>query len=69
MHTRHWVDTVRLPGFWAACSIIFLANAFLSVGEGYWLLGALQLITAVAAAASAAGSTRKRLAGETTSAK
>jgi len=69
MHTRHWIDVVRLPGFWAACSIIFLANAFLSVGEGYWLLGVLQLITAVAAAASAVGSTRKRLGEEPASEK
>ena len=60
MPTRHWIDVVRLPGFWIACSIVFLVNAFISVGDGYWLLGAFQLTTAVAAAASAFGSTRGR---------
>lgn len=60
MHTRNWIDVVRRPGFWIACSGVFLVNAFISVRDGYWVLGAVQLITAIMAATSAFGSTRRR---------
>jgi hypothetical protein len=35
----------QYPVFWAASGCIFFANALLSMAEGYWLLGILQIVT------------------------
>ena len=54
MHSTMWPGVVRLPGFWAGCAMIFLANSVLSACFGQWPLATVQLGTAVMATAAAA---------------
>ena len=60
MRAQNWTDIARNPGFWIACSMIFLVNSFFSVAAGYWLLAVLQLGTGLLALASAIGTLRAR---------
>ena len=55
-----WTDVVRLPGFWVACAVIFLLNSLIALFAGFWILGALQLFTALLCAGSVAGVAQHR---------
>jgi|BarGraIncu00222A_1022003.scaffolds.fasta_scaffold447889_1 hypothetical protein len=55
-----WTDVVRLPGFWFACSVIFLANGLIALFANFWSLGVFEVVTALLAAASAVGMLRMR---------
>jgi hypothetical protein len=60
---RRAIASGQSPTFWIASCLIFFANALFSIIHGYWLLGALQLVTAGMAALAAVESVDARQAG------
>ncbi len=60
---RGAVVSGQSPSFWIASGLIFFANALFSIVHGYWLLGALQMVTAGMAALAAVESLDARHAG------
>jgi hypothetical protein len=60
---RRAIASGQSPTFWVASGLVFFANALFSIIHGYWLLGALQLVTAVMAALAAVESLDARNAG------
>jgi len=55
-----FTDVVRLPGFWFACSAIFLVNGLIALLAGFWPLGVIEVLTALLAAGAAVGMLRMR---------
>ncbi len=43
------------PGFWLACSAVFIVNAVLSAFRGQWGLAALEIVTGILAVIAAVG--------------
>jgi hypothetical protein len=55
-----FTDVVRLPGFWFACSLIFLVNGLIALVASMWSLGSIEVLTALLAAGAAIGMMRMR---------
>jgi hypothetical protein len=54
---------VDSPAFWWSAAAVFLVNAALTAGEGRWLIGLLQILTATWAAVAGVTAARGGTSG------